>query len=100
MRVKFYLRREEIQRLEKWHKWFAWYPVRAYENSFLTPKEWCWCWMEIILRKGEFHQYGKGYYPWWTWQYFVNEPNIERHLVGECKKRFTLPVDHSMEECR
>lgn len=33
-----------IKRIEQWHRWFAWYPVRVAENDCR--------WLEVVERKG------------------------------------------------
>ena len=37
---------------EKWHKWFAWYPVWIFRDDakYLT-------WFKFIMRKGKLHHY-------------------------------------------
>lgn len=51
------------RRLEQWHPWFAWRPIR------IAPTE-C-VWMEWIERKGR-HEYSYGG-PSWYWDYRVVE---------------------------
>ncbi len=47
-------------RLEDWHYWFAWRPVRLNTGE-------C-CWLEKVRRKGTFEE---GYFcgDYWTWEY-------------------------------
>lgn len=40
-------RYEKIARLEKWHRWFAWYPVRVAEHDYR--------WLEIVERRKEYY---------------------------------------------
>jgi hypothetical protein len=53
-------RQAKIKRLEQWHDWFAWHPVRLGENHCR--------WLETIQRKGSLKW---GEYPdeWWEWEY-------------------------------
>lgn len=53
---RYQKRCEEIDRIESWHKWFAWYPVRI---STLER-----AWLETVERKGTwFSQLG------WSFEY-------------------------------
>jgi hypothetical protein len=47
----------KLARLEQWHRWFAWHPVRIGEELL---------WLESVERLGKSHG---GYYPFWTWEY-------------------------------
>lgn len=44
MRYDYTPKRERINKLMVWRKWFAWYPVNI-------PEERCWVWLETIERK-------------------------------------------------
>lgn len=46
-------REREKERYEKWHDWFAWYPVRLDDDRVV--------WLETIRRRIE---YGYGPYGW------------------------------------
>jgi hypothetical protein len=45
MKIKWESRRAKEKRLEKWHVWFAWYPVRIGEGLV---------WLKFIMRRVEF----------------------------------------------
>lgn len=50
------------QRLEAWHRWFAWHPARVH-NEYLV-------WLEMIERKGEYGFHSRGAdVATWGWQY-------------------------------
>jgi len=50
------------RRLEKWHRWFAWYPVRVDRRTLV--------WLEFVNRKaGEFSIYDSVSY----WLYEANK---------------------------
>ena len=54
-----------IDDLEKWHEWFAWYPVtvKIYPDGQAKKV----IWLEKVLRCGKFHLgMCSGY---WTWKY-------------------------------
>ncbi len=44
---------EEIETEEKWHKWFAWYPVRFWGGNDYR-------WLEVVEKRGISHGGG----PW------------------------------------
>jgi len=50
---------EWIADREKWHRWFAWYPVRVGLRECR--------WFEMVARKGTRHEGAS--YVWWTWEY-------------------------------
>ena len=58
----------KVKRLEEWHSWFAWHPVRVGENDCR--------WLETVQRKGKLFWYG---YPdcWWEWKYKAFEKEIK-----------------------
>ena len=50
---------EKLDRKSKWHRWFAWHPVR------LAPHD---CrWLEYVERKGVWVDFMK--MSFWTWDY-------------------------------
>lgn len=55
-------RAEMLARKEKWHKWFAWRPVRVGPHDYR--------WLEFVCRQGHYQvvrcHLSKGF---WTWQY-------------------------------
>ena len=53
-------------RKEKWHSWFAWFPVRVGPHDCR--------WLEWIERKGKHHYSYSTQSGWWTWNY--------RKLIG------------------
>jgi len=57
-------RKEKIKRLEKWHDWFAWHPVRLGEKDCR--------WFETIQRKGSLKWYGEPD-AWFEWEYRESE---------------------------
>jgi hypothetical protein len=55
---------ETVARLGKWHRWFAWHPVR------IGPHD---CrWLEYVWRRGDRHGSWDG--TWWEWQYNDAQP--------------------------
>jgi hypothetical protein len=44
----------------RWHKWFAWRPVRVDYNDVR--------WLEFVFRKGSFDEYCPPFMTW-EWQY-------------------------------
>ena len=46
-------------KLEDWHTWFAWHPVRCDDNLYH--------WLEYVFRKGDFRGYGDDVY----WEYLI-----------------------------
>ena len=52
---------ERKQRLSKWRRWFAWYPVKVYNHQTKRHQK---VWFESIWRRG----YGNYY---WFWDYSV-----------------------------
>lgn len=59
----------EIKRLENWHTWFAWYPVRVTDTRDCR-------WLETVFRKGsnDIDMCGDQF---WNWEY---KP---RHPIGQ-----------------
>lgn len=51
--------KEKFSRLEQWHYWFAWYPVRLGSRDCR--------WLETIERKGKY--YGGYSDIGWVWEY-------------------------------
>lgn len=51
-------------KFEKWHKYFAWFPVAVDEYSDGTKKK---VWLEDVMRRGEYHSYGGDV--WWSFEY-------------------------------
>lgn len=47
------------ERLEKWHLWFAWHPVRLHEGDCR--------WLEFVERKGSFASFYDTCE--WNWEY-------------------------------
>ncbi len=52
---------EKIDRKQKWHKWFAWYPVTV---RVTEDKHKIRCWLENVQRKGYLYGFGT-----WSWEY-------------------------------
>jgi hypothetical protein len=50
---------EKALRLENWHRWFAWYPVRVGSHDCR--------WLEAVERKGTFRGWIGD--PYWEWEY-------------------------------
>ena len=50
---------ERHERLEKWHRWFAWRPVRLGSRDCR--------WLEYIERKGNYVHCWQD--AWWIWEY-------------------------------
>lgn len=53
-------KQERQERLETWHRWFAWCPIRMGSHDCR--------WLEYVWRKGKFYPYtiiG----PYWEWIY-------------------------------
>jgi len=46
---------------ERWHKWFAWYPVKLHKN---------WAWFEFIYRRKNWTSTPpwEGGCPWWEFK--------------------------------
>lgn len=51
---------EYKERMENWHRIFAWVP------HYCPDIDRC-IWLEHIWRRGEFHSYS--YDPYWSWEY-------------------------------
>lgn len=51
---------QKRDRLQRWHHWFAWHPVRVNTRIY---------WLETIYIKGQFHS---NYDCYWTWEYAAN----------------------------
>lgn len=49
----------KIRRLEDWHLWFAWKPVRVGEHDCR--------WLEYVERKGRYCD--AGWDAFWSWEY-------------------------------
>ena len=59
---------EKFERLENWHRWFAWHPVRVGSHDCR--------WLEYVERKGTLHYYYDEYGGhWWTWEYRARSEN-------------------------
>ena len=54
---------ERIAAKEKWHRWFAWYPVRVGSGDCR--------WLETVERIGKFHIWPGDCH--WTWEYRAAE---------------------------
>jgi hypothetical protein len=52
-------RETKLERLQKWHLWFAWHPVRLGENDCR--------WLEWVQRKGKY--WGNWAADGWDWEY-------------------------------
>lgn len=61
--IKAERRHAKIERLSKWHRKFAWWPIRTEGDNMI--------WMERILRKGRVH-YRSGGTIRWDWSYKEN----------------------------
>lgn len=46
------------QRLKRWHRWFAWRPIRLYGECI---------WLEAVERRGQYCDYYGG----WDWEYRI-----------------------------
>ena len=55
---------ENLDEKMKWHKWFAWYPVRVARNDCR--------WLETVHRKGTMFYYSQKR-KYWEWQYISKE---------------------------
>lgn len=51
---------------EKWHEWFAWFPVR------LTDKPHIKVWLQKVKRKGTEHHRGYSY-AYWSYEYVLDD---------------------------
>jgi len=58
---------QERERLQEWHSWFAWHPVKAETGEIV--------WLEFVLRKGTFHPAIPSDVldspSYWTWEYTI-----------------------------
>ena len=62
--MKFNCGLTKNEKLQSWHKWFAWYPVRISKNDCR--------WLETVYRKGTMVYYiQKGKI--WEWSYISKE---------------------------
>lgn len=53
-----------------WHKWFAWKPVKTYDQRFV--------WLRMVWRRGVYkHQYLHGGRDFWFW-YSLDAPSEYR----------------------
>jgi hypothetical protein len=51
--------------LHRWHKWFAWYPVRVPSKGRMSDMTLVW--LEFVERKGKrYSGYGHSF---WLWEY-------------------------------
>ena len=55
---------EDFDKLQEWHEWFAWYPVKIEKNTCV--------WLEKIQRKGTYMYWGVLDANWF-WQYKAKE---------------------------
>jgi len=66
--MRWRVRRPEAhyRALRRWHKWFAWRPVRVPNNVGTTK-----IWLETIMRRGCFVQQKRPTYvdSYWKWEY-------------------------------
>jgi hypothetical protein len=60
----------KFNRLENWHRYFAWHPCGCFVNES-TQKI---IWLEYVLRKGTPEQSDVGYWNW-AWEYKEFELN-------------------------
>lgn len=52
----------KIDRLVRWHSWFAWFPVPLVGGSI--------AWLETVQRRGGYdHRKNSGKAPPWRWEY-------------------------------
>lgn len=58
MKWKYETWRQKLERLENWHRWFAWHPVWDEE---------CGYWLEYVDRKGHFVAMPD--VAFWNWSY-------------------------------
>lgn len=57
---------EKAKRLERWHKRFAWWPIRLGSRDCR--------WLELIERRGNFIWYNTYDFEFWGWEYrAINE---------------------------
>jgi hypothetical protein len=49
---------------ERWHRWFAWRPVRVADGDCR--------WLEYVERQGRFFDYGADFF--WEWSYRLPSP--------------------------
>lgn len=56
---------KSYQNPERWHEWFAWYPVIC--NIEPVTLNYTWAWMSKIYRRGEYDTW-RGY----SWEYRKN----------------------------
>ena len=54
-------RKIKIEKLEAWHRWFAWTPIRLTVDNHEVR------WMENVYRKGKLRHTDDG--PYWQWKY-------------------------------
>ena len=52
--------------MAKWHKWYAWHPVRVPTNGRMSGMTMCW--LGIVERRGQYFDCLLST-PYWTWQY-------------------------------
>jgi hypothetical protein len=64
-------RANELGKKQKWHKWFAWHPIKI-DNVYADP-QWVgkWVWLETIER-----QYVGKLYRNWDYRIEVPEGNL------------------------
>lgn len=68
---------QKRNRLSKWHKYYAWFPVRT------GPEKATKVWLEPVGRKGDWDSgYGDG---WWNWEYCEIQ-NLEFEILKEQKE--------------
>lgn len=48
----------------KWHRWFAWKPVRIHGPDTYTT-----VWLETVMRKGEYITYPQTDFDYWKYEY-------------------------------
>jgi len=63
MKWEHKLHESKIDRLERWHKWFAWHPISIEHADGSESK----IWFETVDRKGT--QHGGYDVDWWDWRY-------------------------------
>lgn len=59
---------EKTNRLNQWHKWFAWYPILIKDRQNIYRY-----WLCNVYRRGSLHVGSRTY--WWHWQYTLSDPN-------------------------
>ena len=72
-------KKRENKHPERWHRWFAWYPVKVKFILYTDDVEERMVWLETVMRKGHWYQSmdgGHGY----NWKY---APLGQHHVADD-----------------